>query len=187
MMRINCTGALLKAVLMIGATACASAGTPQNTDRRIRMSGQANETTLDVNVHDTEAATAQDVPMPVVKAVDALTPAYVKLGITDAAVVDNTGGVYTIGARNVRVHGSLAGTCMSTYIDCGTAPMHDPADSYDINFSATTFVTARDGGATLHTLVVAQATDPLTNAPPVHCASTGGFEKKLADLVAAAQ
>ncbi len=187
MMRMDWTGALLKTVLVISATACASAGTPQETDRRIRMSGHTNETTLDVNVHDTQAATNQDVPVTVVKAFDALTPAYVSLGIKDAAVVDNTGGVYTIGARNVRVHGSLAGTRMSAYIDCGSAPMYDPANSYDINFSATTFITARDGGATLHTLVVAQATDPMANNPPVHCSSTGGFEKKLADLVTAAQ
>ena len=186
-MRTKYTGAVLKLALVISATGCASAGTPQETDRRIRMSGHTNESTLDVNVHDTQTATSQDVPVTVVKAFDALTPAYVTLGIKDAAVVDNTSGVYTIGARNVRAHGALAGTRLSTYIDCGSAPMYDPANSYDINFSAETYVTSREGGSTLHTLVTATATDPMSNSQPVHCTSTGGFEKKLADLVGAAQ
>ena len=152
------------------------------------MSGDASQPTLDVNVHDTQSATNQDIPVTVVKAFDALTPAYVKLGIKDAAVVDNTGGIYTIGARNVRVHGTLAGAPMSTYIDCGNAPMYNPANTYDVNFSATTYVTANSaGGSTLHTLILAQATDPAANAQPVHCVSSGGFEKKLAELVSAEQ
>jgi hypothetical protein len=187
-MRINSSAALLTMFMAASALGCASAGTPQETDRRIRMSGHTSETTLDVNVHDTQSASSQDVPITVVKAFDALTPAYVKLGIKDAAVVDNTGGTYTIGASNIRVHGSLAGTRMSAYIDCGSAPMYDPANAYDINFSATTYVTANNaGGATLHTLILAQATDPTANTPPVHCTSTGGFEKKLAQLVLAGQ
>jgi len=149
------------------------------------MSGATNETTLDVNVHDTQNASSQDVPVTAVQAFDALTPAYVKLGLKDAAVVNNVRGVYTIGVRNVHVHGSLAGTRMSNYIDCGNAPMYDPANSYDINFSAETYVTPREGGATLHTLITAQATDPSTSSEPVHCSSTGGFERTLAEMVSA--
>lgn len=183
-MRINGSAALLTVALAAAAAGCASTGTPQETDRHITMSGGASQTTLDVNVHDTQSATSQDIPVTVVKAFDALTPAYVKLGIKDAAVVDNTGDVYTIGARNMRVHGTLAGVPMSAYIDCGNAPMYNPANTYDINFSATTYVTANSaGGSTLHTLILAQATDPAANTQPVHCTSTGGFEKKVAELV----
>lgn len=174
-----CLGALLT-VLVAG---CASSGTTHQSDDRTRVAGGNQSAVVDVDLHRVETSSDRDVSVTMVQAFDALPSAYAKLGIKDAAVVDNSGGVYTVGARNLRLHGSLGGTRLSSYIDCGSGTMSRPADTYDVAFSATTYVTARAGGATLHTLVQASAQDPMTNSPRVRCVSTGAFERQLASLV----
>src|SRR6185437_2443078 len=145
-----------------------------------------NQTVVDVNLHHVESTTDRDVDVTVVQAFDALPAAYAKLGIRNAAVLDTTGGVYTVGARNLRLHGTLGGTHLSSYIDCGSGTMSSPADTYDVIFSASTYITPRGEGATLHTLVEASAKDPMANSPRVRCTSTGRFERELATLVSTA-
>lgn len=140
---------------------------------------------IDVDVQTRDVREEHNVPIPAVQAFDALPAAYAKLGIPNIAVVDNTAGVYTIGIRNLRAHGALAGVRLSRYIDCGSGTLGVPADSYDVNLSATTYVTPDGDGSVLHTLVAANARDPGDNRPPVRCSSTGQFERQLASLVAA--
>ncbi len=139
---------------------------------------------VDVDIRNQDARQADDISLPAVQAFDALPAAYAKLGIPTIAVVDNRGGVYTVGVRNMHVRGSLGGTRLSRYIDCGSGAQRVPADSYDISLSATTYVAPHGTGSTLHTLVAADARDPGDNRPPVRCASTGQFERQLANLVA---
>lgn len=166
--------------------ACAS--TPRNaqTDQsRVRVqSGDIRGTmALDVETRNHAATVNDDVPLTAVAAFDALPDVYRRLGITQVAVVDTAGGVYTVGVRNQRVHGSIGGEQLSTYLDCGSAPMHTPANSYDVNLSATSYVTPAGQGSTVHTLVTATARDPLSNTPPVECSSTGRFEKAVANML----
>lgn len=139
---------------------------------------------MDADIRTQDMREAHNVSIPAVQAFDALPAAYAKLGIPTIAVVDNAGGVYTVGVRNMHARGSLAGTHLSRYIDCGSGAMRIPADSYDVTFSATTYVVPNGAGSTLHTLVMADARDPGDNRPAVHCSSTGQFERQLADLVA---
>jgi hypothetical protein len=175
------------ALLLICGTACASSGNTEVTNSRTRVSNtNSSARIVDVDLHNTETAAEQDVAVSAARALDALPVAYAKLGIKDA-VVSTPGGIRTIGVRNLRLHGSLGGVRLSAYIDCGSGSMYNPATSYDVNFSATTHVTPREGGATLHTLVTADARDPMSNAPSLHCSSTGTFERKIAQLVSAAQ
>ncbi len=139
---------------------------------------------MDVDLHTTDNAATQDVALPTVQVFDQLPDAYKKLGIASVAVVDTTGGVYTVGAKNLRVHGSIGGVQLSRYLDCGGSPMNDPANTYDLTLSATSYVTPNGPGSTLHTLVVGYAQDPASNAPPTRCVSKGAFEKRVAELVA---
>ena len=173
---------LLAAVWMIGA--CASAGNTHRTDDRTRMEG-GGQTVVDLDLHHVESIADRDVAETAVQAFDALPAAYAKLGIRNVAVLDTARGVYTVGARNLRLHGTLGGARLSSYIDCGSGTMSSPADTYDVIFSASSYITARTGGSTLHTLVEASAKDPMTNSPRVRCASTGRFERELATLVSA--
>lgn len=179
--------AVAAAVLLICVTACASSGNTEVTSSRTRVSNPNSSSAVDVTLRNREVAAEQDVNLSVARAQEALPAAYVKLGIKDAAVVSTAGGMRTFGVRNLRLHGSLGGVRLSAYLDCGSAAMYNPATSYDVNFSATTHVTPREGGATLHTLVTADARDPMSNTPSVHCSSTGAFERNVAQLVGAAQ
>lgn len=176
------------AIVVTALCACASSRPPDTEVRqeRARMEGANAGTRMDVDLHARDVREEHAVPVPAVQAFKALPAAYAKLGIPTVAVVDNTAGVYTIGVRNLRAHGSLAGTRLSRYIDCGSGAMRIPADSYDVSLSATTYVMPKGtNGSTLHTMVAAEARDPGDNRPPVRCASTGVFESRLADLVAA--
>jgi hypothetical protein len=176
---------VLSIPLVILTAACASSGNTVVTDSRTRVSNANDAAVVDVNLHDTQTTVDRDVAVTATQAIGALPAAYAKLGVKDAAVTSVTNEVRTIGVRNLRLHGLLGGVRLSSYIDCGSGSMANPAISYDVNFSATTYVTPRDGGATLHTLVTASAKDPAANAPSVHCVSTGGFERRLAQLVSA--
>lgn len=176
------------AVAAILSAGCASAPTDAvlRQDRIRRTAGGDRETGLDADVRNRDVRETSDVPLPAVRAFDALPAAYASVGISKAAVVDNSGGVYTIGVRNLPAHGSIGGTRLSTYIDCGSGAMRIPANSYDVNLSVTTYVTPNGEGSTLHTMVVADARDPATNSPAIHCSSTGKFESRIAALVAGA-
>lgn len=148
------------------------------------MEGAQGVSKMDTDLQNRDVRDEHTVPIPTVQAFDALPAAYAKLGIPNVAVVDNTGGVYTIGVRNMSARGTLAGTRLSRYIDCGSGAMRIPADSYDVSLSATTYVTPEGTGSMLHTLVAANARDPGDNRAPVRCSSTGLFERQLAELVA---
>lgn len=166
--------------------ACAS--TPPNsesTQSRVRVQGGdiTKTTALDIETRNHAATINADVPLTTVAAFDALPDVYRRLGVSQVAVVDTSGGVYTVGVRNLRVHGSIGGEQLSRYLDCGSAPMHIPANSYDVNLNATSYVTPAGQGSTVHTLVSATARDPLSNSPPVECSSTGEFERSVANML----
>ncbi|MGI8508502.1 MAG: hypothetical protein ACR2MQ_04180 [Gemmatimonadaceae bacterium] len=175
-------------VTLVAAVLCGCASSaPPNTEvqqDRTRMESSEGISKMDVDLHGHDVRDEHSVPIPAVQAFDALPAAYAKLGIPNVAVVDNTGGVYTIGRRNMSVRGALAGTRLSRYIDCGSGAMRTPADSYDVSLSATTYVTPDGAGSMLHTMVAANARDPGDNRAPVRCTSTGLFERHLAELVA---
>jgi len=175
-------------VISLAGALGACASTPRNSETdqsRVRVqSGDIRGTmALDVETQNHAATINADVPLTAVAAFDALPDVYRRLGITQVAVVDTSGGVYTVGVRNLRVHGSIGGEPLSKYLDCGSAPMHTPANSYDVNLSATSYVTPAGQGSTVHTLVNATARDPLTNSPPVACSSTGVFESTVSNML----
>lgn len=180
---------LVTTVVLLGACASTPPNAESNQSRVRVMSTDAprSASTYDVDVRTHAQSVDQDVPLAAVAAFDALPNAYKRLGIATVAVVDTTGGVYTVGVRNLRVHGSIGGTQLSTYLDCGSSPMHTPANSYDVNLNATSYVTPRGQGSIVHTLVTATARDPMANSPAVECNSTGRFERAVADMLAHSQ
>ena len=187
-MRVSVIAVSVVASLAVTATlsACASAPPSGETDQtrvRVQTAGNSRDTPLDVDTRNHAATANADIPLTTVQAFDALPDIYRRLGITQVALVDTTGGVYTVGVRNLRVHGSIGGQQLSRYLDCGSAPMHVPANSYDVNLNAATYVTPAGQGSTVHTLVTATARDPLSNAPSVECSSTGVFENSIANML----
>jgi hypothetical protein len=185
-MRMSVVAVPLAITVAAILSACASAPpNSESTRSRVRVQGGdvAQSTSLDLETHNRAESIDTQVPLTVVAAFDALPDAYRRLGIPTVAVVDTAGGVYTVGVRNLRVHGSIGGVQLSTYLDCGSGAMHVPANSYDVILSATSYITPAGQGSTVHTLVSANARDPLSNMPPVQCASTGEFEKAVANML----
>lgn len=179
---------LSTALAVATLAACASTPAGEHTTRqrvRVETAPAHSSASMDVDIRTRDVSETQDVALPTVEAFDLLPDAYTALGITTVAVVDTSGGVYTVGVRNLPLHGHLQDARLSRYIDCGSAPMHTPADSYDVNFSATTHVTPNGSGSTLHTLVTADARDPAGNSARIRCTSTGTFERRIAELVRA--
>lgn len=177
----------LAVVLVAGA--CATTG-PHTTDptstehARTRIEGGGAIANLETDTRD--PASRHPIGAPTAAVFDQLPAAFQALGVRQVAIVDTLGGVYTVGVRNLLLHGSLGGRSLSTYVDCGTGAMNmAAADHDDVYLTATAYVTG--AGATtslLHTYVAGQARDPASNAPLVRCASTGRFEAALAAEVA---
>lgn len=186
-MRLSVAVPLALGVALAGSLAGCASAPPHGstTQERVRVEGGDITTSrsLDVDTHNRAESMSASVPVTAVAAFDALPDIYRRLGIATVALIDTSGGVYTVGVRNLRVHGSLGGTQLSTYLDCGSAPMHDPANSYDVSLSATSYVTPSGQGSTVHTLVTANARDPMANTPPVQCSSTGQFERSVANML----
>jgi hypothetical protein len=170
-------------MLLAELAACASSSGPVGSTTRTRIIDPVQAKQVDVDVHTHASADDRTLALPVVTVFDAIPDAYRQLGVKTVAVVDTSGGVYTVGVRNLLVHGSLGGVRLARYLDCGGSAMRSPVDNYDISFSATSAVAPSGNGSVLHTLVSADARDPTANTPPVHCTSTGAFESAIADAV----
>lgn len=92
----------------------------------------------------------------------------------------------SIGNGGYKIRQRLGKLSLSRYLDCGTTQIGPNADSYDVFLSVMTTV-APEGksGATLTTVVDAQARPATFNQAYSHCASKGGIEMRIADLVTA--
>lgn len=175
--------ALLAAAFVAGCASAPPNGASSRQHFRVEGGDITTSKSLDVEMHNRAQSVDVNVPLTTVAAFDALPDIYKRLGIATVGVVDTSGGVYTVGARNLRVHGSIGGEQLSTYLDCGSAPMHIPANSFDVNLNATSYVTPSGQGSIVHTLVTATARDPMANTPAVECSSTGRFERAVGDML----
>ena len=94
----------------------------------------------------------------------------------------------SIGNPGYKIRGRLGKVALSKYLDCGngTTQVGANADSYDVFLSVMTGVTsAGAGGATLTTLVDAQARPVIVSQAYSRCSSKGGIEIRIAELVQA--
>ncbi len=92
----------------------------------------------------------------------------------------------SIGNPGYKVRARLGKVTLSRYLDCGNTQIGPNADSYDVFLSVMTTVVAEGAqGATLSTIVDAQARPATFNQAYSRCSSKGGIEIKIADLVKA--
>lgn len=92
----------------------------------------------------------------------------------------------TIGNSGWKTRARLGKAPLSRYLDCGNTQIGPNADSYDVLLSVLTTV-APEGtnGATLTTIVEAQAKPITYNQAYSRCSSKGGIELRIAELVKA--
>jgi hypothetical protein len=92
----------------------------------------------------------------------------------------------TIGNPSWKTRARLGKAPLSRYLDCGNTQIGPNADSYDVLLSVLTTVTPEGAnGATLTTIVEAQAKPVTYNQAYSRCSSKGGIEMRIAELVKA--
>jgi hypothetical protein len=92
-----------------------------------------------------------------------------------------------IGNEGWRTRRSIGRVPMQRYLDCGRSGTIENAETYNINMSILTTVTANPGGgAVVGTTIVATGRNPVTSSSQeVRCASQGDLEIRIRDMVQA--
>lgn len=92
-----------------------------------------------------------------------------------------------IGNNAFKTRQKLGKVSLSRYLDCGTTQIGPNADSYDVVLGVTTTITAGTAPNTsvLTTVVEAQSKPVMFNQAYSRCASKGGIETRLTDIVKA--
>ncbi|MBC7896811.1 MAG: hypothetical protein H7066_15445 [Cytophagaceae bacterium] len=86
----------------------------------------------------------------------------------------------TLTTRTARFRGSLGGSRLSTYFECGQSAMGKTADRYAVIVKVTTEVRdAGEGRSRLTTLVSASAKPDDNGGTAVGCDSNGNLEKRI--------
>ncbi|MEI6740143.1 MAG: hypothetical protein WCK74_07520 [Gemmatimonadaceae bacterium] len=92
----------------------------------------------------------------------------------------------SIGNEGMKIRQRLGKTALSRYIDCGNTQIGPNADSYDVFLSVLTTVTATSpSSATVTTVVEAKARPATYNQAYSDCATRGGIELRISELVKA--
>jgi hypothetical protein len=92
---------------------------------------------------------------------------------------------FLISSQGFKIRARLGRTPLSKYIDCASTQIGPNADSYDVFMTVTSKLIPNPNGteSTLNTTVEAAARPLSFNQDYTRCTSTGGLEKKVADLV----
>ena len=92
----------------------------------------------------------------------------------------------TIGNPGYKIRQRLGKSPLSKYLDCGNTQIGPNADSYDVMLTVLSTVAPEGAsGATLSTLVEAQAKPVTYNQAYSRCSSKGGIESRISELVKA--
>jgi hypothetical protein len=149
----------------------------------IRISGGAGLPTTTVDTHPTNESAVIAVGFPLDRVWGALRTAYDSLAIPVSSVDAST---RTIGNASMRIRRRLGNVAMSKYVNCGNVQGGPSADSYELVLSVVTRVEpAEPGMSRLLTSVDAMARPVTIAAEYSRCTSTGGIEKRIAELVTA--
>ncbi len=89
-----------------------------------------------------------------------------------------------VGTCYQRIHGWLGKELVATYIDCGDTRSVPNADSYQVELTVLTTVSADSGGTTLSTFVLGVG-QSISSADRVWCRSKGNLEARIREMVEA--
>lgn len=138
------------------------------------LEGRVRETTVLLRTHTLGASPSE--------VLSALQATYQKLGIT-VATLDASQGL--IGNTNFRVVGKLADRPMSDFIICPVISSTPSLENtWFINLSVVTAVTAEGGQSRIQTAVQASAKNPHASANPFRCETRNTLEQLIASETA---
>jgi hypothetical protein len=183
-MRRPISAALLLVTAACGATSSvpSPASTPAvRTERVVTSSGgsgvSVNTANVDNNIRLLSTGTAAQVW-------SVLPQVYEELGIP-LTIKDDARK--TIGNEGWRTRRQIGRVPMQRYIDCGRSGTIENAETYTINLSIITTVTANSGGGSVvGTIIQATGRNPVTSSTQeVRCVSMGDLEIRIRDMVQA--
>lgn len=172
---------LLASFLVLGVSGCAATGTgsPSAKPATQTIGGDAGTLTM-ANTLTADVSHLTYTPDAIFKILPSV---FDSVGIP-VNIVDPTRK--QVGNSGYKIRQRLGKAPLSRYLDCGNTQIGPNADSYDVVLTVTTTVTAEGAsGAALSTIVDAQARPATYNQGYTHCASKGGIEIRIADIVKA--
>ncbi|MBV9773109.1 MAG: hypothetical protein JO040_04130 [Gemmatimonadetes bacterium] len=174
------------AFLSLFLAACASSANvvPERDTHSVRQL-DTPAGTFRVESNSVDATVTAAAPVSVEEAWKALPAVYTRLGLV-GGVLDEAGWAY--GQRQSIVRRRLAGTPISTYLDCGAStPGVSNADTYTVTLAVVTRVQAgpAGGGSRISTRVEAQARSPGGSDQPVRCTSNNVLERRILEMLSA--
>jgi hypothetical protein len=179
----------LPLAVVFATAACSGTGSPTNstpapvqrTERVVTSSGggglAVNTVNADINVRLLSTGTVAQVW-------SVLPQVYEELGIPLSIKNDQQ---RVIGNEGWRTRRSIARVPMQRYLNCGRSGTIENAETYNINMSIITTVSANPGGGSVvGTLISATGRNPITSSSQeVTCASQGDLEIRIRDMVQA--
>ena len=182
--------ALTALVVSTFAAGCASAGggttppvpTPTvQTERVVTSSGGGGLAVTTANLDNNVKLLTTGTPAQVWSV---LPQVYEELGIPLTVKND---AQRLIGNEGWRTRRSIGRVPMQRYLDCGRSGTIENAETYQINLSIMTSVTANPGGGSVvATILTATGRNPVTSSTQeVRCASQGDLEIRIRDMVQA--
>lgn len=171
------------AMACVALAGCASGGTGGGAtaaprEETTRIVSEGGSTDLRTTRSDPTATFA--IAAPPERVFDALSVVYQELGLT-VNVLDTR--ARRIGVESARTRRVLGGTRLSRYLQCGDRLTGPIAESDEITITLLTQVVPSGDASTLRTLVDARARPIGVSGNPVNCATTGGLEERIVELV----
>lgn len=164
-------------VAALGLAACATASAPgtQQGDRVIASSDAGVIHDYDQGVHKTVKL---DNPRDSIML--ALRSIYTEMGIEPKLQNPTTGEV---GNADFVKYSSLGGQPLHTFVSCGSTMTGPAADSYRVQMSLVSYVTADGAGSQVQTRLAARAADQATSKGWISCLTTGVLEERVNQLL----
>lgn len=113
---------------------------------------------------------------------DALAAAYDALSVPRSRVEREQ---KLLGAEGLKARRVLGSRQLRALFDCGGTPGMPNAETYDLQITMLSQVSARGTGSVVSTIVSATATSASFNGAPVNCSSNGVLEEELSKLLRA--
>ena len=90
---------------------------------------------------------------------------------------------HRIGNSGMKAYKTLGKTSLAQYLDCGNTQGFPSAETYEIQLSVLTQVSADGNGSTMATILEAAGRPLSISGGYTKCTSTGALENRLAELV----
>jgi hypothetical protein len=178
----------LSSLVAIVLSGCASAQSTQLPvqETRAHTTIDAPSGQIDVTLTHDPSIAKQTVAVSLDDVWGALPAAYAHLGLPVNAIDTRT---HLLGTGVVMVHRSLAGTSLSTYLECGAdVTGQDKANFYSVQLDVRTQLDAApDSGTIVRTMVEATGRDAASSNNPVRCSTKGLLEHRLVELLGTVQ